>query len=62
MRLLAQCRLEEPQKQRKTDCELEEAELPEENTGAGLMALNMMEDPFIKKGNEMTLEKLNNSA
>jgi len=58
MRPLAQCRLQEPRKSRKTDCNLNS----QRHTGAGLMPLKMMEDLFIKKGNEMTLEKLNNSA
>lgn len=36
-------------------------ELPE-GTGAWLMPMKMMDDPAIKKGNEMILEKLHNSA
>lgn len=32
------------------------------DTGAWLMPLKMMDDPVIKKGNEIVLEKLHNSA
>lgn len=32
------------------------------DTEAWLMPLKMMDDPVIKKGNEMILEKLNNPA